>query len=238
MTTVGTARAASPGAESEATDAHAPLEAWWTPYLILGPAAQAKTSYGELNYESWARGRSPLGTRGAITSSSASRLFEEIAHSGPPFFSRGDRSEAHLWELKLRGSAGPPRYEEAYIETKEPMARTLAIADEKSGYTLCDAATFLRLRRKVRLAVVLARDKELRVSYRATLAEPDAPDSERSRAARRLREWLGSDKCHALLKTFHIDGERPFYAPGEEPTPTLRGRLDAEPPPDDADEDR
>ena len=216
----------------EAAPSRAPLEAWWTPCLILGPAAEAKRSYGEFNYESWARGRSPLGTPGAvITGSSASRLLQEIALSGHPFVSRGDRSETHLRELKFWGSRGPSR--SAYVEAKEPMPRTLAIADEKSAYVLCDAATFLRLRKKIRLAVVLARDKELRVSYRATLAESTAPLSERSKAAGRLRDWLGSDKCHALLNTFQIDGERPFYAPGEEPAPTLRGRLDADAPGED-----
>jgi tungstate transport system substrate-binding protein len=222
--------AAEPGAAAPP----APPEAWWTPLLVVGPAAGAKRSYGELNYDSWARGRSPLGTRGARTGSSASRLLQEIALSAHPFVSVGDRSEAHLRELKFWGTDGPPR-PERYVETREPMAKTLAIADEKSAYTLCDAATFLRLRTKVRLAVVLARDKELRVSYCATLAESAVP--ERAKAAGRLRDWLGSDKCHAVLKTFQVDGERPFYAPGEEPAPTLRGRLDPDPPVD-AEEDR
>lgn len=233
-----------PAPEAEAPEtapSRVPVEAWWTPLLILGPPEDAKTSYGEINYALWARGRSPLGSPGRfITGSSASRLLGEMTVLGPPFISRGDRSEVHLRELTLWGSEGPVRHTlgsyESYVETKEPMARTLAIADEKSAYTLCDAATFLRLRKKVRLAVVLARDKELRVSYLATLTE----SAERSKTAGRLRDWLGSDKCRALLKAFQIDGERPFYAPGEEPAPTLRGRLDADAPLDtDApDEDR
>jgi ABC-type tungstate transport system permease subunit len=232
-----------PGTDSETPEREG-REVCWTCYVLLGPPAGAPYSYGELNYKSWARGRSPLGTRGPITGSSASRLFQEIGKSAFPFVSRGDGSENHLREVRFWGPEGPCREVQrrdmklsSYTETREAMDRTVAIADENSAYALCDLATFLRLRKKVRLAVVLARDAELRVAVRATLADAPAEPADRWKGAKRLYDWLGSDRCRAALKKVGVDGERPFYAPGEDLAPTLRGRLDPEPPFDDEAED-
>ncbi|MHC4491831.1 MAG: hypothetical protein ACYTDU_09435 [Planctomycetota bacterium] len=110
------------------------------------------------------------------------------------------------------------------------MARTLEIASEKSAYVLSDAATYLRLRRRLRLDVVLARDPELRIAYRAILPKRGTRSSRPSQAARRLYDWLVSDDCKTAVRRFRLDGERAFYLPGEEQAKTLRGRLDPSPP--------
>jgi ABC-type tungstate transport system permease subunit len=211
----------------------------WTSYVLLGPRTGAKYSYGELNYESWARESSPVVGRGPITGSSASRLFQEMRLAAFPFVSRGDGSENHRRETRFWGPEGPCRDAQrndfkisSYTETRQPMDHTVAIADENSAYTLCDLATYLRLRRTIRLEVVLARDSELRVSYRVTLVEPLSAPPERARAARTLRDWLGTASCRASLQAIRVDGERPFYAPGEDLAPTIRGRLDPEIPGD------
>ncbi|MFQ5844156.1 MAG: hypothetical protein ACE5JG_04130 [Planctomycetota bacterium] len=202
-------------------------EVLWTTFLILGPA-DAKSSYGEFNYLSWARPRSPLGTPVPfITRSSASRLLIEISLTSHPIVACAGRSGIQHRELKLWGPRGPPKRR---VETGEPMARTLEIASEKSAYVLSDAVTYLRLRCRLRLDVVLARGPELRVAYRAILPKPGTRSSERLQAARRLYDWLVSDNCQAVVRRFRLDGERSFYLPGEEQAKTLRGRLDASPP--------
>jgi len=202
----------------------------WTTLLILGPPAGAKRSYGEHNYKTRGRGRSPLGTPGAlVTKSSASKLLYEISLSADPssktvrIVACGGRGGIQDRELKLWGAEGPP---ESRVETGEPMARTLEIASEKSAYVFSDAATYLRLRRRIRLDVVLARDPELRIVYRAILPKRGTRSSKPSQAARRLYEWLVSDGCKAVVRRFRLDGERAFYLPGEEQAKTLRGRLD------------
>jgi hypothetical protein len=228
-----------PGTESAGPEREG-QDVCWTSYVLLGPRAGAKHSYGEWNYLSWARERSLVaGGRGPITGSSASRLFQEMKLSAFPFVSRGDGSENHRRETRFWGPEGPSRDRQrndfkisSYTETREPMDRTVAIADEHSAYTLCDLATFLRLRKTIRLEVVLARDDELRVSYSATLAESPGDSPERARATRTLYDWLGSPSCRAALQTFRVDGERPFYAPGEDLAATIRGRLDPEIPGD------
>ena len=206
-----------------------------TTFLILGPPAGAKRSYGEYNYKMWGLGRSPLGTLAAvITKSSASRLLRDIGLSGHPIVACGGRGAIQDRELKLWGAEGPRG---SRVETGEPMARTLEIASEKSAYVLSDAATYLRLRRRLRLDVVLARDPELRVTYRAILPRPGTPSSKPSQAARRLYDWLVSKDCKTVVRRFRLDGERAFYLPGEEQAKTLRGRLDPSPPATE-DEDR
>jgi len=225
--------AQSAGPEREGRDV------FWTCFVLLGPPEGARRSYGEWNYESWARGRSPLGARGPLAESSASMLFREIRLSAFPFVSRGDASENHRQEMRLWAPEGPCRGVQytfsklsSYTETHAPMDRTVSIADQNLAYALCDLATYLRLRKTIRLEVVLARDSELRVSYRASLVEPAAAPSGRAAAARKLYEWLGSASCRATLQTIRVDGERPFYAPGEDLAPAIRGRLDPETPDD------
>jgi hypothetical protein len=61
---------------------------------------------------------------------------------------------------------------------------------------------------------------------------------ERSLEAKRSYDWLGSEGWRAALQKVRVDGERPFYSPGEELAPTIRGRLDADAPLDESDEDR
>lgn len=196
---------------------------WWIPHVVLGPPEGVRWSYGEFNYESWARGRSPLGTPSAIIRRcSGSRLLAEIRLSGHLVVSRGDGSATHRLELRLWGEPGPPERADGYVETGESMAGTLAVASERSAYALSDLATYLRLRRTLRLAPVLTRDDALHVSWEAALAEGAPPQ------ARQLRDWLRSERARDLVREFRVDGERAFYLPGEELPPTLRGRLDPE----------
>ena len=117
------------------------------------------------------------------------------------------------------------------METGESLERTLAIASEKSAYVLTDAAAYLRLRKRLNLDLILARDQELRVTYRAIPGR-----SELSAQSRRLHEWLGSESCRTTIQRFQLDGVRPYCVPGQELPKSIRGRLDIEPFPTDSED--
>jgi len=150
--------------------------------------------------------------------SSASRLLHEISLSGYPVVACSKPATIHDRERKLWEPKGFPR---CRVATGQPLPRTLEIASKRSAYVLSDAATYLRLRRRLKLDLVLAQDAELHVAYRATLKKP---------RAQRLYDWLVSDSCKAQVKRFRIDHQRPFYLPREKPATPLRGRLDPPPP--------
>jgi len=204
---------------------------FWTTIVLLGPRSDAKRSYGEFNYHSWATGRSPLGTPSVvITRSSASRLVDEIGHTRHPFLPVGPPGATRDCETRLW--AGNPRRTSDSVEC-ESLEETLKRASRDSAYVLSDLAAWLRLRSGLRLDLVLARDPELRIEYRVIVREATPGGSTAPEAAGRLQRWLASEACKDALKSFRIDGERAFLLADETYPATLRGRLDRSPPPEE-----
>ncbi len=82
-----------------------------------------------------------------VAGKSALDAMRAIGAKGATFISRGDDSGTNALELKLWKQAGvEPRGRGWYQESGQGMGATLQIADQKSGYTVSDRATFLALK--------------------------------------------------------------------------------------------
>ena len=168
----------------------------------------------------------PAGARGATDVAAA---FRAIAERGR-FVSRGDDSGTHKMELELWKAAGLepakiPRRE----ETGQGMGATLQIASEKTAYTLADRGTFLALRGKLRLEVVLSGDRRLRNPYRVLVVNPMTHPRVNEAGARAFAEFLVSQPIQRLIADFRRAelGEAVFFpdALSAGPAPTgPRGR--------------
>jgi tungstate transport system substrate-binding protein len=112
-------------------------------FVIVGPAAD------------------PAGVRAA---QSATGALQAIARSSSRFVSRGDRSGTHVAEIGLWERAGlkpeGPWYV-VYERGADGNAATLQFADREGAYTVIDRATWLSLRKGLKLALLLEKDGAL-----------------------------------------------------------------------------
>jgi tungstate transport system substrate-binding protein len=88
----------------------------------------------------------------------------KIAQKDALFVSRGDKSGTHVAEMELWAKAGVkpagPWYN-VYEKGSEGNAATLRYTDQKGAYTVIDRATYLSLKDKIKLVVLVENDQAL-----------------------------------------------------------------------------
>ena len=83
---------------------------------------------------------------------------------GVPFISRGDKSGTHIAEMELWAKSGVKpagAWYEVYEKGKEGNAPTLTYTDQKGAYTFMDRATYLSLKDKIKLVILVEKDEAL-----------------------------------------------------------------------------
>lgn len=169
-------------------------------FLIVGPPAD------------------PAQVRGLATAAAA--LARVAAHRAT-FVSRGDNSGTHNQERALWRIAGITPRGRWYVETGQGMGATLTIASEKQAYTLTDRATFLALRPRVQLAVLVQGDAPLRNIYHVIEVSPTRHPRVNAAGGRAFAEFLVAPGTQAIIKTFGLDkyGEPLFFPDAGLPDP-------------------
>lgn len=96
-----------------------------------------------------------------------------IAATGP-FISRGDNSGTNTAELNLWKAANidPKTAVKNREETGQGMGATLNVADQKSGYTLTDRATYLAAKKNLKLEILVEGDRSLLNIYHVYIVAP------------------------------------------------------------------
>lgn len=136
----------------------------------------------------------------------------EIAESDALFISRGDDSGTNKKELKLWDAAGLTVDFEGYRSVGQGMGKVLQMANELQGYTLTDRGTWLAMRDKLDLALLVEGDTRLFNPYQVILVNPERYDDLNTEGARALAQWLVSEKGQALIDAFRLDGQVLFHA--------------------------
>jgi tungstate transport system substrate-binding protein len=91
------------------------------------------------------------------------------------------------------------------------MGKTLQIAGELDGYTLVDRGTWLAYRSRSPLQLLVAGGEELKNPYGIIAVNPERFPDVNHAAVQRLIDWFGSDRAHALIAGYRVDGEPLFY---------------------------
>jgi len=119
------------------------IDLMYNDFVILGPA------------------NDPAGIKGMKTAGDA---LKKISKKMSPFITRGDKSGTHVAEMVLWAKAGikpsGPWYI-TYEKGSEGNASTLRFADQKSAYVSIDRATFLSLKDRIKLVILVENDKAL-----------------------------------------------------------------------------
>jgi tungstate transport system substrate-binding protein len=139
--------------------------------------------------------------------------FRRIAEAKAPFVSRGDNSGTNLLERSLWRQAGIDPKGEWYLQSGQGMGQTLGIASEKRAYTLTDRATYLALKKRVALGILLERDRPLLNVYSVMEVNPARFPKVNATGGKAFADFVVSVEAQAVIKTFGVEkfGEPLFF---------------------------
>jgi len=165
-------------------------------FVILGPA------------------NDPAGIRGEKNSAIALR---KIAQTQSVFVSRGDRSGTHMKELEVWKKAGlEPQgaWFSVFQGGIKGNTPTLAYANEKQAYTMMDRATYVTMKLKLTLQILVERDDVL-LNYMTLIpVNPARLPQVNHKGALQFIEWLGGIKAQIIIRDFGKDKYRePLFFP-------------------------
>jgi tungstate transport system substrate-binding protein len=153
-------------------------------FVIVGPAT------GPLHIK---------GTKSAV------EAFKKIAEKDGPFVSRGDNSGTNTKELKIWKEAGiDPKGQKWYLEVGQGMAKTLRIANEKRAYTLTDRGTWLAIKDKDKLDMIIVSEGDpiLYNQYGVMAVNPEKHKQVHYKEAKVFIDWLISPEGQKAIGDF------------------------------------
>lgn len=145
--------------------------------------------------------------------SGAPTALARIAGSGAPFISRGDDSGTHARERQFWRVARIEPAGSWYLEAGQGMGAVLMMASEKQAYTLTDRGTYLSLRDRLQLTVLVEGDPALRNQYSVIVVRGSANLD----GARAFAAWITSPAAQQLIGEFGLERfGRSLFTPNAE----------------------
>ena len=157
----------------------------------------------------------PAGIQGM---ESASAAFAQIAEAEAIFVSRGDDSGTHTKEKSIWEAAGIVPTGDWYLSVGQGMGATLTVAEESTGYTLSDRATYLaRTSGGIDLEILVEGDPILFNPYGVMAVNPQKSDQIDPDSANQFIDWLVSLPTQELIAEFGVEEfGSPLFTPDSE----------------------
>ncbi len=156
----------------------------------------------------------PPGDPAGVKEKSSVEALRAIAAKGVVFVSRGDDSGTHKKELSIWKKAElNPSGAKWYLESGQGMGATLLMASEKLGYTLTDRATYLALKKNVKLDILSEGDKTLLNIYHVMEVNPDKFSKVNAAGAKAFVEFMVAPETQKMIADFGKDkfGQSLFF---------------------------
>lgn len=160
----------------------------------------------------------PSGDPAQIKDLSATEAFKKIESAKSAFISRGDNSGTHskekaIWKLAGLDAEVVSMDASFYISAGSGMGSTLTMASEKQAYTLTDLATFLSMKDKLTLNIIVSESPDLRNDYSIIVINPDKVANVDVETAKAFEGWMISDRALTLIAKYGKDiyGEPLFF---------------------------
>jgi len=135
----------------------------------------------------------------------AAEAFKKIADTKSPFISRGDDSGTNKKELKIWKADNITPAGNWYISAGKGMGEVLSMASEKKAYTLTDKATFLAMKDKLDLQIVVGESKDLLNQYTVIEVNPAKQPNINKEGADKFTQWITSDKALKMINEYGKD---------------------------------
>jgi tungstate transport system substrate-binding protein len=160
----------------------------------------------------------PAGVKGMKDVAKALKMIKD---KQAPFISRGDRSGTHLAELALwNKDAGidiekemGPWYKSVGLGT----GAALAMAVESRAYVYSDRATWIALKSKNDLQIMVEGDRRMFNHYGVILVNPDMHPNVKKEFGQTFIDWLVSPEGQNSIADYKINGEQMFYPNADDP---------------------
>ncbi|MPW26662.1 tungsten ABC transporter substrate-binding protein [Alkalibaculum sp. M08DMB] len=145
---------------------------------------------------------------------SAGEAFKSISENESKFVSRGDDSGTHKKELGLWESISIEPKGDWYIAAGRGMGDVLLMASEEQAYTITDKATYLSMKDKLDLEIIVGASDDLLNQYTVIEVNPDKHEGINKVGADAYLKWISSDKVLNLINKFGVEqyGEGLFTA--------------------------
>ena len=150
------------------------------------------------------------------------KAFEAIKAKSATFISRGDRSGTHLAELRIwhkdvgidiendRGSW--------YTSIGQGMDAALQMAVAGNAYVLSDRATWIHLKNRGDLQILVEDDKRMFNQYGVILVNPDKHPNVKHEFGQQFIDWLVSPEGQKAIANYKIEGEQLFIPNATDPS--------------------
>jgi tungstate transport system substrate-binding protein len=135
----------------------------------------------------------------------AAEAFQKIAESKSSFISRGDDSGTNKKELKIWKADNIKPAGSWYISAGKGMGDVLMMANEKNAYTLTDKATYLSMKDKLDLQIVVDSSPDLLNQYTVIEVNPDKHQGINKKGADKFVNWITSDNALNMINTYGKD---------------------------------
>ena len=142
------------------------------------------------------------------------KALQYIKENNIKFVSRGDDSGTHKAELKLWKALNIEPAGEWYISAGKGMGAVMQMADEMKAYTISDRATFLSMKDKINMGIVVEQDPKLYNQYGVIAVNPNKNDKINSAGAQAFVDWILSDKVQKLIGQYGVEKYgQPLFIP-------------------------
>jgi tungstate transport system substrate-binding protein len=145
----------------------------------------------------------PAGIKGM---KSAAEAMKKIAEKVVPFISRGDNSGTHIAEKDLWAKAGikpSGAWYQVWDKGASGNAPTLQYTDEKQAYTVIDRATYLTLKDKIKIVILVEKDEALLNFITLIPVNPQKFPKVNYEGALQFVKWLTHpDKGQKIIRDF------------------------------------
>jgi tungstate transport system substrate-binding protein len=129
----------------------------------------------------------------------AAGALKKILESKSIFVSRGDESGTHKKEKVLWGLLKVTPAGDWYVSAGKGMGAVLLMADEMQGYTLTDKATYLSLRDKMALKIMVDAAPDLLNQYTIIAVNPANHEGINQKGAEKFIVWMTSPKALKMI---------------------------------------
>ncbi len=149
----------------------------------------------------------PAGVKGMTDAAAA---FQKIAGVKVSFVSRGDNSGTNMKELSIWKKAAVKPADEWYLAVGQGMGDTLRVASEKQAYTLSDRGTYLSMKQKLALEVLVEGDPALFNQYGVMAVNPEKHKGVNFDGAMAFIEYMTSPETQEKIGAYKKYGEQLF----------------------------
>ena len=154
----------------------------------------------------------PAGVKGMKDAAGA---LKKIADAKSEFASRGDNSGTNMKEISIWEKASVKPEGDWYLSLGQGMGDTLRVANEKGAYTLADRGTFLSMKDKIDLVVLVEGDPIQFNQYGVMSVNPEKHDNVNFEGAEAFNNYMINADAQEAISQFKKYGEQLFVPNAE-----------------------